>query len=158
MKNCEWRWRGWLMVMGMFFGCDTTIQVGTAVQSGRQALLRKDPAQAGPRPYPVHHLDLFPAGGDGELEGIGGDEDDSDEEKPSQYPLGETKDMDEDRKRIHPFLAVLNLLELRDPLQLSDHLLDTRRIPEVLFQLNFKRRPRPSPPPGIAGRAHTAAG
>lgn len=34
------------MLMGMFFGRDTAIQVGTAVQSGRQALLRKDHAQA----------------------------------------------------------------------------------------------------------------
>ena len=36
------------MVMAIFFGCDSAFQVGTAVQSGRQALLRKDPAQALP--------------------------------------------------------------------------------------------------------------
>jgi tetratricopeptide (TPR) repeat protein len=34
--------------MAIFFGCDSAFQVGTAVQSGRQALLRKDPAQALP--------------------------------------------------------------------------------------------------------------
>jgi len=34
------------MAMAILFGCDTTLQTGTAVQSGRQALLRKDPAQA----------------------------------------------------------------------------------------------------------------
>lgn len=42
------QWRGWFMVMAIFFGCDSAFQVGTAVQSGRQALLRKDPAQALP--------------------------------------------------------------------------------------------------------------
>jgi len=36
------------MVMAIFFGCDTAFQVGTAVQSGRQALLRKDAARALP--------------------------------------------------------------------------------------------------------------
>ncbi len=36
------------MVMGILFGCDTAFQVGTAVQSGRQALLRKEPAKALP--------------------------------------------------------------------------------------------------------------
>jgi len=36
------------MDMAIFFGCDSAFQVGTAVQSGRQALLRKDPAQALP--------------------------------------------------------------------------------------------------------------
>ena len=42
------QWRGWFMVMAIFFGCDSAFQIGTAVQSGRQALLRKDPAQALP--------------------------------------------------------------------------------------------------------------
>jgi len=42
------QWRGWLMVMAILFGCDSAFQVGTAVQSGRQALLRKDHAQALP--------------------------------------------------------------------------------------------------------------
>ena len=42
------QWRGWFMDMAIFFGCDSAFQVGTAVQSGRQALLRKDPAQALP--------------------------------------------------------------------------------------------------------------
>jgi tetratricopeptide (TPR) repeat protein len=32
--------------MAILFGCDTAFQTGTAVQSGRQALLRKDAAQA----------------------------------------------------------------------------------------------------------------
>lgn len=32
--------------MGIFFGCDSAFQARTAGQSGRQALLRKDPAQA----------------------------------------------------------------------------------------------------------------
>lgn len=36
------------MVMKFVFGCDTAFQVGTAVQSGRHALLRKDPARALP--------------------------------------------------------------------------------------------------------------
>src|SRR4026208_2059611 len=48
MKKRQRRWSGWLMVLGILFGCDTAFQVGTAVQSGRQALLRKDPAQAVP--------------------------------------------------------------------------------------------------------------
>lgn len=34
------------MAMAILFGCDTAFQTGTAVESGRQALLRKDPAQA----------------------------------------------------------------------------------------------------------------
>jgi tetratricopeptide (TPR) repeat protein len=46
MNNSQRRWSGWVMLMGMFLGCDTVIHVGTAVQSGRQALLRKDHAQA----------------------------------------------------------------------------------------------------------------
>ena len=36
------------MIMGIIFRCDTGWQVGTAVQSGRQALLRKEPAHALP--------------------------------------------------------------------------------------------------------------
>lgn len=48
MKHWRSRWRGWLMMMGIIFGCDTAFEVGTSVQSGRQALLRKDHAQALP--------------------------------------------------------------------------------------------------------------
>jgi len=48
MKQRRWFLNGWVMMMGFLFGCDSAFEVGTAVQSGRQALLRKDPAQALP--------------------------------------------------------------------------------------------------------------
>src|SRR6185295_6988014 len=48
MNKRQWRWNGWLKATGILFGCDTALLVGTAVQSGRQALLRKELAQALP--------------------------------------------------------------------------------------------------------------
>jgi hypothetical protein len=99
-----------------------------------------DSDKARARPHPVHDLNLFPTGGDGELEGVGRNEYDPDEEKTSEYPLGEAKDMDEHGKCLYPLLAILNFLELRNLLQTSDHLFDLCRIPILLLQLNFERR------------------
>ena len=48
MNSGQRRLRGWLITMMVLFGCDTAFEVGTAVQSGRQALLRKEAAQALP--------------------------------------------------------------------------------------------------------------
>jgi hypothetical protein len=74
------------------------------------------------------------------LESVGRDEYDPDEEKPSQYPLGEAKDMDEHGKCLYPLFAILNFLELGILFQMSHHLLNLCRIPIIFLQLNFERR------------------
>lgn len=57
MMAIRWQWILGLM-LALFWGCDDmTIRVGTAVQSGRQALLRKDCAQALPHFESVARLD-----------------------------------------------------------------------------------------------------